>query len=190
MPKATKESLTDMQQAFIANYLITLSAKKAAIAAGYKPDNADVLGYQLLQHPSVSKQLRQAMARRAKRLEVTAENVLREIARIAFSDIRAVMEFRGESVTFKDSDTLHSDAAAAIQSISSDTKTSGGGQDKEPMTTVSLKIKMHDKMRALDLAGRHLGMWAKGDDDEFSRMTLAELVRLVRDKVPELEAKK
>ncbi|MES2347857.1 MAG: terminase small subunit [Pseudomonadota bacterium] len=180
-----------MQQAFVAHYLVTLSAKKAAIAAGYAPGSADVQGYQLLQNPSVSKQLRKAMARRAKRLEVSAENVLREIARIAFSDIRAVMEFRGESVTFKDSDTLHSDAAAAIQSISSDTKTSGGGRmDSEPMTTVSLKIKMHDKMRALDLAGRHLGMWAKGEDDEFSKMTLVELVRLVRDKVPELEAKK
>ncbi len=184
MGKATKESLTDMQQAFVANYLISLNAKKAAIAAGFSKETAGQQGYQLLQHPSISKELRKAMARRAKRLEVSAENVLREIARIAFSDIRAVMSFDGQTVKVKASDKMHSDAAAAIQSIEQHTTES----DRSSNSTV--KVKLHDKMRALDLAGRHLGMWAKGDDDEFSRMTLAELVRLVRDKVPELEAKK
>jgi phage terminase small subunit len=184
MPKATPQSLTDMQQAFVANYLITLSATKAAIAAGYSKTSAGVQGYQLLQHPSIARELRRAMARRAKRLDLTAENVLREIARIAFSDIRAVMTFDGQKITVKASDKIHSDAAAAIQSIEQHTT------ESERSSNTTVKVKLHDKMRALDLAGRHLGMWAKGDDDEFKRLSLAELLAMVRDQLAKLEVPK
>ncbi len=184
MPKATPQSLTDMQQAFIANYLLTLSATKAAVAAGYSKETAGKQGSQLLANPRISKELRKAMARRAKRLDLTAENVLREISRIAFSDIRAVMSFDGQKVTVKASDKMHSDAAAAIQSIEQHTT------ESERSSNTTVKVKMHDKMRALDLAGRHLGMWAKGDDDEFKRMSLAELLVMVRDQLTKLEVPK
>jgi len=170
----THSGLTDMQTAFVANYLVTLNAKRAAIAAGYSEKTAEEQGYQLLRNPSVSKALRRAMARRAKRLELTADNVLREIARIAFSDIRAICTFdelRG--VTFKSSDVIHSDAAAAIQSVQTDVSTKSGGRyTDESIITTTTKVKLHDKMKALDLAGRHLGLWDLPDAGNEERKPL------------------
>ena len=189
MGKILNPQLTDMQQRFVEHYLVTLNSKQSAILAGYSEATAMEQGYQLLQHASVSKALRKAMSRRAKRLELSADNVLREIAKIAFSDIRAVVEFDGEEVKFKPSKKIHSDAAAAIQSISSDTKIH---KDREGNSerTITLKIKLHDKMRALDMAGRHLGLWKELDDDSIRKMTTKELVVLVKEKLPELEAMK
>ena len=169
--------LTDMQQLFVDNYLVTLNAKKSAIAAGYSPDSASDLGHQLLKHPLVSKQLRKAMSRRAKRLELSADNILREIARVAFSDIRAVMSFDANGVKVKSSDKIHSDAAAAIQSVEhklSETKDN---------CNISVKVKMHDKMKALDMAGRHLGLWKEADlDDKYKNMTVKELMEFIAEK--------
>lgn len=165
-----------MQLAFVTNYMVSLNAKKAALAAGYSEASAETQGWQLLHNPIVSKELRKRMKRRAKRLDLTAENVLREIARIAFSDIRAVAEIGATGVTFKTSDELHPDAAAAIQSIQSDTKVGKLGE-----SSTTLKVKLHDKMKALDLAGKHLGLFLSGEgDDPFKKMTLEQLLALVK----------
>lgn len=185
MGKATRDSLTDKQQLFVDHYLITLNATKSAIAAGYAEAQADVQGWQLLSNPKVSKQLRKLMARRAKKLELSGENVLREISKIAFSDIRAVMEWDAMGVKVKASHKVHSDAAAAIQSIEQHTSET----DKSCNTTV--KVKLHDKMRALELAGRHLGLWSKGDEGEpFKAMAMADLIALAREKLAEIDEKK
>lgn len=184
MGKTQSAELTDMQVAFVEHYLLTLSAKKSAIAAGYAVDNADTQGYQLLQNPSVSRELRRRMARRAKKLDLTAENVLREIARVAFSDVRSVVEFKGDTVSMKDSDALHSDAAACIQSISATSKTRSFKGESE--TTVDVKVKLHDKMKALDLAGKHLGLFLSGEgDDPFKKMTIEQLLALVKTQMGE-----
>lgn len=162
------DKLTDMQAAFVAHYLVTLNATKSAILAGYSKDSAGEQGYQLLRNPSVSKALRKAMARRAKRLGLTAENVLREIARIAFSDIRAVAEFDTGGVKVRSSKDLHPDAAAAIHSVTESTSISRDGAN------TTIKVRMHDKLKALDLAGRHLGLWdlPEGDDEKDRSLTL------------------
>lgn len=165
MGKVQGQELTDLQRAFVAHYLVTLNAKKSALKAGYSPQTAEEQGYQLLRNPSVRRELRKAMARRARRLELSADNVLREIARLAFSDVRSVLSFSAERVEFKASDALHSDAAAAIQSVQSDTRTRRY-KDGDAETTVTLKVKLHDKMRALELAGRHLGLWGLPEDPD------------------------
>ncbi len=174
MAKNLSDTLTDMQLKFVEHYLITLNATKSAMLAGYSSDTAEQQGYQLLQKPSVSRELRKRMRRRAKRLEITAENVLREISRIAFSDIRAVCDFDADlGVRFKDSNNMHQDAAAAIQSVQSDVSVTGSGRDREPVTTTTIKLKLHDKLRALDLAGRHLGLWAGAADDDKAMQPIA-----------------
>jgi phage terminase small subunit len=176
MGRETPQDLTDQQRSFIAHYLITLSAKKSAIAAGYNPKTAESQGCQLLKHPKVKKELRKIMARRAKRLDLKADNVLREIARIAFSDIRAVMSFGPDGVKITDSEKIHSDAAASIQSVEENCHTT------QRTSSRKLKVKLHDKLKALDLAGRHLGLWkALEDDNEFRKMSLDQLIGLIEE---------
>ena len=51
---ARKRKLTSRQQRFVEEYLVDLSATQAAIRAGYSPQTAEQISYQLLQKTSVS----------------------------------------------------------------------------------------------------------------------------------------
>ena len=60
-------ALTPKQKLFVDQYLIDLNATQAAIRAGYRPINAEQMGYQLLQKTSVSDAISKAMAERSRR---------------------------------------------------------------------------------------------------------------------------
>lgn len=157
-------ALNPNQQRFVEEYLIDLNATQAAIRAGYEAKNADVTGPRLLGHVGVGKAIADAMAERSVRTRVTADRVLTELARIGFGDIRHVVNWRAntcetgkqdeegvpETRSFNEvelvgSDIIDHDAAAAIAEIS---QTKDGG----------LKVKMHNKVAALQEMGRHLGV--------------------------------
>lgn len=157
--------LTDKQKRFVEEYLIDLNATQAAIRAGYSANSAMEQGWQLLQKTSVSQAISEAQAARSARTEIEADRVLRELAKIGFSDIRNVIRWRanvtqlvqdedtGEErlavtneVQLMDSADISSDAAACISEIS---QTDKG----------ALKVKLYDKRAALVDIGRHLGMF-------------------------------
>lgn len=89
------------------------------------------------------------MDAREKRTGITADNVLRELAKLAFSNIRDFASWQGQEVRFADSDGLTEGQAACISEISQ-TVTQHGG---------SFKIKLHDKKGSLELLGRHLKLF-------------------------------
>lgn len=138
--------MTKKQKRFVEEYLIDLNATQAAIRAGYSPDTANEQGSRLLANVSVSNEINRAMAERSKRTGVNADRVVRELAKIAFVNAADV-------INAKDA-TLRNDASeddtAAIQSVK--VKTFGDdGLERE--------IKMADKLKALELLGKHLGMF-------------------------------
>lgn len=77
--------LTLKQKAFAAEYLVDLNAAAAATRAGYSERTARAKGYVLLQNPDIQAEIREGMAQRAKRLEISQDMVIQELARIAFS---------------------------------------------------------------------------------------------------------
>lgn len=138
--------LTEKQQRFCEEYLIDLNATQAAIRAGYSPRTANEQGARLLANVSISKAIAQAMAERSRRTGVSADRVVRELARIAFANA-------GDLIDASDA-TLKSDAVpddlAAIQSI----KVKDLGD-----LGVEREIRLADKLKALELLGRHLGLF-------------------------------
>ena len=112
---------------------------------------ADKIGSQLLGKTRVADAIQRAMKERSKRTLVTADRVLQEIARIAFADIRKTVTFGPSGVIIKSSESLDDDTAAAISEVCETTTKEGGSQ----------KVKMHDKVKALDLAAKHLGLYEK-----------------------------
>ena len=133
------------QDRFVEEYLIDLNAKRAAIRAGYKPDNADVIGYQLLQKTSVKNAIEKAMAERSKRTGINQDRVLLELAKIAFVNIADVVDLDDASVRTGATD----EDLACIQSVK--IKPNEYGTERE--------IKMYDKKASLELLGRHLGLF-------------------------------
>lgn len=139
-------ALTQKQKRFIEEYLIDLNATQAAIRAGYSVKNADKIGSELLGKTRVSEAIQQAMAERSKRTGVNADRVVQELAKIAF--VNAIDVIDPETATVKE-DAV-SDDTAAIQSV----KVKTFGEDG-----LEREIKMADKLRALELLGRHMGMF-------------------------------
>lgn len=156
--------LTDKQAAFVREYLVDLNATQAAIRAGYSARTAYSIGEENLRKPEIASAIQAAMDERSQRTKITADQVLRELAKIGFSDIRKAVSWRANvtgmieeedgsqrlavsnEVALIDSDKLDDDTAAAVAEIS---QTAQGG----------LKIKLHDKKGALVDIGRHLGMF-------------------------------
>ena len=139
-------ALTQKQKLFIDEYLIDLNATQAAIRAGYSPNNADKIGSELLGKTRVSDAIKTAMAERSKRIGVNADRVVQELAKIAFVNATKVIDPKTAMVR---EDALPEDTAA-IQSV----KVKTFGEDG-----LEREIKMADKLKALELLGRHLGMF-------------------------------
>lgn len=138
--------MTKKQKRFVEEYLIDLNATQAAIRAGYSPDTAQQMGSENLSKPVIKACLDRAMAERSKRTGVNADRVVRELAKIAF--VNAADVINAEDATLRN-DACEDDTAA-IQSV----KVKTFGEDG-----LEREIKMADKLKALELLGKHLGMF-------------------------------
>lgn len=74
--------LTDKQTAFVREYLVDLNATQAAIRAGYSERTASRIGPQLLGKTCVREAIENAQAKRARRVEIKAEDVLRGVIEV------------------------------------------------------------------------------------------------------------
>ena len=142
-------ALTQKQRLFVDEYLIDLNATQAAIRAGYSPRNADKIGSELLGKTRVSDAIKTAMAERSKRTGINQDRILMELAKIALVNPENVVNF--DEATIRE-DALPEDlAAVASVKVKRFPTKDGEGIERE--------IKFYDKTKALDLAGRHLGMF-------------------------------
>ena len=130
-------------------YLIDLNATQAAIRAGYSPKTANEQGARLLANVSVQEAIAKAMAERSKRTGISQDRVIQELARIAFVNPQNVINPKDASVK---ADATEDDLAC-IQSVK--VKTMDGAKGK----SVEREVRLNDKMKALELLGKHLGMF-------------------------------
>ncbi len=140
MPK-----LTDKQAAFVREYLVDLNATQAAIRAGYSERTAYSVGQRLLKNVEIQRAVAAAQAKRARRVEITADRVVAELAKIAFSDPRDLMEWGPDGVVLRPSAELSDDQAASVAEVAEN--------------NAGLRLKKHDKVKALELLGRHIGIF-------------------------------
>ena len=141
--------LTDKQRAFVDEYLIDLNATQAAIRAGYSVKESHNAGAQLMGRNGIAEAVSRALAERSRRTGVTADRVVRELARIAFADITDVASL-GEAEALGGAGR---DDTAAIQSVKVRRTPTEHGD------AVEREVKLYDKGKALDQLCRHLGMY-------------------------------
>jgi len=154
-------NLTELQQAFVSEYLIDMNITQAAIRAGYSAPGASVNGWALLRKPKIVQAIKEQIDARVKRLnkrfkelQISQDRILREIAIIAFSDPRGLFNSDG---TLKPVDEWTREQAGAIQSIKVTELFDGEGKNKVQIGHLK-EIKFWDKTKALELAAKHLGM--------------------------------
>lgn len=140
--------LTDRQQQFVDEYLIDLNATQAAIRAGYSAKTADVQGSRMLGNVKVQQAIAERMADRSRRTGVNQDRVVLELAKIAFVKLTDIIDEKG-----KIKDTATEDDLACLEGYKykySDTDTG---------YSIEREVKLSSKMKALELLGKHLGMW-------------------------------
>lgn len=172
--------LTPKQQRFCDEYLIDLNATQAAIRAGYAENRASEQAYQLLQKTTVQKYIQKRKADRVERTEVTQDFVIRELlamasvnatdyARIveknATADIKGkvvqLFDADGNPVTYRTVEPVLTEELTDIQ--------------KKALAVIKkgrdgFEIKPYDKLKILELLGRHLGMWDKKVEEQNTEM--------------------
>ncbi len=138
-------------QQFVREYLIDLNASAAARRCGYPAHTAKTRGNKLMARKDVQEAVKQAMAERAARTGITADRVVLEFARIAFADARKFADWGPWGMRLLPAASLGDDAAAAVAALRV-----GGARAGRPT-----HLRLHDKLRALDMLGRHLGLWTE-----------------------------
>ena len=137
------------EEKFCEEYMIDLNATAAAIRAGYSPKTAQNALQWITEgtdreKPSLRARIDELRARQSKRTGITADRVLRELAAVAFADVSGLVGEDGEIDRETDPDSAR--AIASIRTV----RTEFG-----PAT----EIRMADKNKALELLGKHLGLF-------------------------------
>jgi len=143
--------LTPKQQRFCEEYLIDRNATQAAIRAGYSKRSAFVQGSHLLSNDKIKAEVQTQSQKIAEKCEVTVEDNLKKLLEIASVDVASI---------FKEDGSLK-----AVEDIPEDVRRAISGIDvtkefnRKNLTGYTKKIRFWDKVKALELIGKHLQMF-------------------------------
>ncbi|GEO80448.1 terminase small subunit [Pararhodospirillum oryzae] len=169
-------ALSDPERRFVEAYLAHGRNGARAWRAALDPEagrSASARAAAFLRRPAVARALEEAEARaRAhteavlERYALTNERVLEELTSVAFSRPLDLMRLNPDGTAVVDLSTLDDHQAAAIAEVTVDEFMDGKGPDARPVRR--MRVRLADKLRALNLLGQRLGLWkpdgrAKGD---------------------------
>jgi len=140
--------LAERQQRFVDEYLIDLNGTQAAIRAGYSVKTADQQASRMLTNVKVQQAIAEKMAIRSKRTGVNQDRVVLELAKIAFVKMTDIVDNYGKIKASASDDDL-----SCIESMKYKESESDSG------SMVEREVKISPKLKALELLGKHLGMW-------------------------------
>lgn len=164
-PKKTRK-LNDRQRLFCREYLKDFNGTQAAIRAGYSPDSAYSIAYDLLKKPEIISEIKTLVGRLLEEQEIQIARILQELYIIALSDITDFFG-REEPWVETDPDTgeekvdgrkelqmrLKEELGEKTRAIAQIEERSSRGR------SVETKYKLHDKLKAIELIGKYLGMF-------------------------------
>ena len=180
--------MTDAQKRFCDEYLIDLNATRAykvAYPRCKKEETANAASSRMLRNVKVQEYISEKQQEIEKRTEVTQDMVIKELSKIAFLDIRKLYTENGQLKNIADMD---SETAGAISSLETLEEYEGYGEDREKIGDTQ-KVKLLDKTKALELLGKHLGMFKEkvtidgnvNTNNPFSGMTTEELRKILNE---------
>lgn len=142
--------LTDKQERFCREYLETLNASEAYRRA-YNCEKMttrtiDTKSRELMRTPSVSARLDYLKAHAAEAANISLQRIIKEHARIAFSDATRV---RSGWYTLKEFESLTEDERACIKSVETKQRKAIDGNGQKVVEDW-IKVQVYDKQKALD----------------------------------------
>lgn len=145
---APEIDLNDRAEAFCRAYVTNgFNQRQAAISAGYSEVSAAVSANRLLKKDNVTRRIAMLMAPGLKAQGVTLENMLAQISAVANFDPRKLYDANGERIPVH---LLDDETAAAVARVNAGVIGSVHGD-----------VIPYDKMKAVDMAMKHLGAYEK-----------------------------
>lgn len=147
---------------FVDQFLRHFNGGKAALAAGYSPKNAKQQACKLLAMPSIQAEIERRHTRTLARYGVSRARVVEEQAKVAFANMGDFIRFDG-GMPVIDLQRATPAQMAAVAEITTDVEMVPGppGEDGKPGPQIAVgkvRLKLHDKLRGLELLGRPFGL--------------------------------
>lgn len=156
--------MREKHQAFVREYLIDLNATQAAIRAGYSAKDADVQGPRLLGNAGIAAAIKEALDARATRTQINADYVLNRLVEIDNMDVLDIID---DAMNLKPVHQWPKVWRQYLSGFDVAEMFEGRGDDRE-MVGILKKIKWPDKVKNLELLGKHVGVQAFKDRVEHS----------------------
>ena len=182
-------SLTAKQKRFCDEYLIDLNATQAAIRAGYSEKTAYRTGADNLRKPQIEEYIAKRQKELSRSTEITQERVIKELALIAFSnnaDYAHVVEKKMKAeVDGALVDVLDEDGKPVMYRTVEPVLTEELTEEQKRALAVikkgreGLEVKSCDKVKALELLGKHLGIFTDKIEANVNDTTRSELSELL-----------
>jgi len=152
--------MTPKQKRFIDEYLIDLNATQAAIRAGYSKKTANEQGSQTLAKLNIQKAIQKEIAKRSERTAISQDRVLKELALLGFSDLANLVEIGEDGmILVKKFEDMPEGESRLLKAIKEDRIIRETPDGKQMVVHDKIKYEIWDKLKALEMIGRHLGMF-------------------------------
>ena len=153
--------LTPRQRMFVKEYLKDLNASKAYVRCGYKTKNAaNNLASRMLADVRISSLIAKEFESRAAKVELSVEQIIKELHGIATSNVADAMQEDGRLKNVHDMPEALQKAISSIEvdEIWESIEDTNGRKIKEQNGWVK-KVRFWEKTKALELLGKYLAMW-------------------------------
>jgi phage terminase small subunit len=155
------KALTAKRSLFVEEYLKDLNATQAAARAGYSDPN---IGRQLITKDNVALAIEKTSKARSERTQVDSDYVLRRLSEIDHMDVIDILEDDGSLKAVRDWPPIWRQAIGGMDVLTSITR---GGSETE-IENLLKKIKWPDKLKTLELIGKHVNVQAWRERQELT----------------------
>ena len=158
---SVKDKLSDRQILFCEEYIVDLNATQAAVRAGYSKETARQIGSENLSKLDIQEYISELQEELSKKVKVKQEQVLEELIKIGFSDIKNY--YKSGTLELKDLSELDSRLTGAISQIKVTETDSMMGSKK------TVEFKLHPKLDALEKIAKHLGFYLEDNKQKTDK---------------------
>lgn len=185
-PKAPKRKstqykpLTAMQEAYAQEYTkCPENQTQAAINAGFSPNTAAVKASVMMRDERIQKRIAELMEERNKRLRVSADYVLLRLVEIDQMDVIDILNDDGTLKPIREWPKIWRTTLSGF-----DLSSTIMNMNEDSIETILKKIKWPDKVKNLELIGKHVDVNAFKERLEVSgTVTIADRMAKARDRV-------
>lgn len=159
------KTLKDQQKKFCQLWVIDFNLANAWIGAGYKPKTrraAEASASRfMLSNVIAQKYITKLLKGQEQRAEKSADDIIRELEKVGFSNIKNYLDIEGDEVYFKELANVPDEQAAAVESVKVSKKIIKGKNKEDDVEVQAIQFKLYSKLTALELLGKRYKLFTE-----------------------------